>query len=208
MEQQKDRAGSMWKAGSGIRNAALAAGLALAAGAASAQDMREQARNAAVADGVSTAVGLAAGAMEVNPLGPVLAIGMKTLAFRYAESRPDTERPTIYAAVTSLWQGAAANNICVTAALLTGGTFAPACIAIGAAWAYKTWKATEHEREFWAHCGMVRVYVGQPELQCVYKAPATATAVAAAEVVLVTEVASSEVLVTEVVGNAQDAIEE
>ena len=49
-----------------------------------------------------------------------------------------------------------------------------AMAAIGAAWAYKTWKDTEHEREFWAHCGMVRVYVGQPELQCVYKAPVTA----------------------------------
>lgn len=206
MEQQKGRAGNVWEgAARGMRKTALGAGLALAACAAQAQDMQAQARHAAVADGVTTAIGLAAGAMEANPLGPVLAIGMKTLAFRYAESLPDTERPTVYATVTSLWQGAAANNICVTAAILTGGTFAPACIAIGAAWAYKTWKDTEHEREFWAHCGMVRVYVGQPELQCVYKAPVTA---AAATEVLVTEVASTEVLVTEVVGSAQDAIDE
>lgn len=202
MEQQKDRVGrSSRRARSGLRKAALGAGLALAMCTASAQDMREQARNAAVADGVSTAVGLAAGAMELNPLGPLVAIGMKTLAFRYAESRPDTERPTVYAAVASLWQGAAANNLCVTAAILTGGTFAPACLAVGAAWALKVWKDTEHERQFWEACSMVRVYVGQPELECIYKAPGTALATTE---VWVTEVAGSDVPRAEVVGSAEN----
>lgn len=185
-----------------LRQAVLAAGLALASGAAGAQEMREQARQAAVADGVSTAIGLAAGAVEANPLGPVLAIGLKTLAFRYAESLPDTERPRVYATVTSLWQGAAANNLCVTAAILSGGAFAPACVAVGAAWALKVWKDTEHERQFWEHCGVVRAYVGQPELQCVYKAPATL--LAAAEPAATAEVAE----VVELAGGVQEPGEE
>ncbi|MBE7366630.1 hypothetical protein [Ramlibacter pallidus] len=155
------------------RKLALAAALVTACGAASAQSGEEKARNAAIADGLSTLMGLAAGGVEANPIGPVLAIGMKAVALRYAETLPDTERPAVYAAATAMWGGAAANNVCVTAALLTGGSFAPACLALGAVWAMKTWKDTEHERLFWEGCAMLRQYAGEPALQCIYTPPGT-----------------------------------
>lgn len=152
------------------------AGLALALGSAQAQDGRSQALHAAIADGVSTAAGLAAGAVEVNPLGPVLALGMKAAMFHYAEGLPDTEQPAAYALGASMWAGAAANNVCVTAALLTSGGFAPVCLALGVAWGMKTWQETEHEREFWEGCALLRAYAGQPALTCVYTTPDTPVA--------------------------------
>lgn len=160
---------------------AAAAALAAASCAAQAQDSRDQAYNGAIADGVTTAVGLAAGAVEVNPLGPLLAIGMKAVTLQYAKTLPDTERPAMYAVAASMWQGAAANNLCVTAAILSGGSFTPVCIAIGVAWGVKTWKDTEHERQFWEGCAMLREYAGEPALECVYTAPEATVAAASRE---------------------------
>jgi hypothetical protein len=148
-----------------------AAVLSAALGSVHAQEAKDQAIHAVIADGVSTAVGLAAGAAEMNPLGPLLAMGMKAVLFRHAASLPDTEQPTVYAAAASVWSGAAANNICVTASILSGGSFAPACLLVGAAWAYRTWKATEHERTFWEGCALLRHYAQEPALQCVYTQP-------------------------------------
>lgn len=153
--------------------------LSLAFCAAQAQDARQQARDAAVTDGLSTAAGLAAGAVEMNPLGPLLAMGMKAATFHYASTLPDTQRPAVYAAAASMWSGATANNLCVTAALLSGGGFAPVCVALGVAWGMKTWKDTEHERQFWEGCALLRVYAQEPELTCVYTRPETEVAQAA-----------------------------
>ncbi|HEY0825248.1 MAG TPA: hypothetical protein VGD76_15785, partial [Ramlibacter sp.] len=144
--------------------------LSVAFCAAHAQDARQQARDAAVGDGLSTAAGLAAGAVEMNPLGPLLAIGMKAVTFHYASTLPDTQQPAVYAAAASMWSGATANNICVTAALLTGGGFAPACVVLGVAWGVKTWNDTEHERQFWEGCALLRQYANEPKLACVYDA--------------------------------------
>jgi hypothetical protein len=152
------------------------------------QAAEEEARNAAIADGLSTAVGLAAGAVELNPLGPILGMGMKAALFYYAKSLPDTERPAVYAKATAVWSGAAANNLCITASILTGGSFAPACLVIGAAWAMKTWQDTEHERLFWEGCAMLRQYANEPSLECVYSAPVQ---------VVVTEVTDTVVLAQE-----------
>jgi hypothetical protein len=152
----------------GLRTLAAAAALFAAIPAVHAQDAREQARNAAVADGVSTAVGLALGAAEMNPMGPVLAVGMKVVALNYVDKLPDVEQPEANAIMASVWSGFSANNVCITAAILTGGSFAPACVALGVGWGVKTWKETEQERQFWEGCAMLRSYSNLPELPCVY----------------------------------------
>jgi len=158
---------------------ALAALLVAAACGAQARDASEEAMGGAVADGVTTAVGLAAGAAELNPLGPVLSVGVKVALFQYAKGLPDTERPGVYAAAASWWQGAAANNICIAASVLSGGSFAPACVALGVAWGMRTWKETEPERQFWEGCALLRQYAGEPQMPCVYTRPAVKQAAAA-----------------------------
>jgi hypothetical protein len=163
----------------GLRQLAVAAVLAASFCSTYAQDTRGQAVNAAVADGLTTAMGLAAGAAEVNPVGPLMAMGMKAVLLRYAEGLPDTEQPAVYAVAASMWSGAAANNLCVTAAILSGGSFAPACVALGVAWGMKTWKESETERQFWEGCAMLRQYANEPAMQCVYTPPAGAMVAAA-----------------------------
>ena len=152
----------------GLRTLVAAAAISAAFSGAQAQELRQQARNAAVADGVTTAVGLALGAAEMNPLGPVLAVSMKAVALHYVDKLPDVEQPQAHAMMASVWGGFSANNLCITAALLTGGGFAPACVAIGVGWGMKTWKETETERQFWEGCAMLRAYSQLPELPCVY----------------------------------------
>jgi hypothetical protein len=167
---QQVRAAGLWRR---LGRVAAVAGLVAAFGTAQAQEVRSQALHAAIADGVSTAAGLAAGAVEMNPLGPILAVGMKAMVFRYAEDLPDTEQPAAYAAAASLWSGATANNVCVTAAILTSGSFAPVCVALGVAWGLKTWKESERERDFWEGCALLRAYAQEPALTCVYTTPDT-----------------------------------
>jgi hypothetical protein len=151
---------------------AILAALTLSATLASAQDIQQSARSAAVADTASTALGLAAGAVELNPLGPVLSIGMKAAYMKYAETLPEPEKAVALAASSSIWSGAAANNLCVVAAIATGGSFAPACIVLGVAWGLRAWQQTEHERQFWTEgCPMLRAYAEMPDLVCVYTAP-------------------------------------
>jgi hypothetical protein len=155
-----------------------AALLATAFASAHAREAQDEAVGGAVADGVTTAVGLAAGAAEMNPIGPVVGVGVKLAMFQYAKGLPDTQRPAVYAAAASWWQGAAANNICITAAVLSGGTFTPACVALGVAWGLKTWHDTEHERQFWEGCAALRKYAGEPAMPCVYTKPEAQPAVA------------------------------
>jgi hypothetical protein len=149
----------------------LAAAMAAFFGSAQADETKDQAVNAAIADSATTAVGLAAGAVELNPLGPILSLAVKPLVLRYVATLPDTEQPAAYAAASSIWGGAAVNNACVTVAILTGGGFATACMLLGAMWGIKSWNDTEHERLFWEGCGTLRVYAQQPDLQCIYTRP-------------------------------------
>lgn len=152
-----------------------AAALVATAGTVHAREASEPAVEAAVTDGLSTALGIAVGAAEMNPLGPVLALGMKAAVFQYASTLPDVEQPKVYAAAASFWGGATANNLCIAAALVSGGTFAPACVALGVAWGMKTWQESEHERLFWEGCAMLRAYANEPELKCIYSPPAPGT---------------------------------
>lgn len=157
----------------------LAAAFAVAAGAGHAQDAEQQARTGAVSDGVSMAVGLATGVADMNPVVPVLMMGMKTVTFEYTRTLPETERPAAYATAASVWQGTAVNNACMTAAVLTGGAFLPACVVAGVAWGMKTWNDSERERRFWEHCAIVREFAQQPDFGCVYHAGETQLAEAA-----------------------------
>lgn len=153
------------------RALAVAAAFAACSGAAGAQELKQQARNAAVGDGLSTAVGLAVGAAELGPAGALLSIGMKAATFQYVDSLPEVQQPRAYAIAASTWSGTAVGNVCITAALLTGGGFAPACVVAGVAWGMKTWRESEDQRQFWEHCAMLRTYTGEPEFECTYVPP-------------------------------------
>jgi hypothetical protein len=155
-----------------LTHTTLAALLCAAATCASAQELEQSARSAAVADTASTALCLAAGAVELNPLGPALSLGMKAAYMKYTDTLPEPEKAVALAASSSIWSGAAANNLCVIAAIATGGAFAPACIVVGVAWGLRAWQQTEHERQFWTEgCPMLRAYAEMPDLVCVYTAP-------------------------------------
>lgn len=111
----------------------------------------QTAGEAAAADVASTGIGLALGAAEANPLG-LLTIPGKLIALEYANSLPTGEREYALSAMGSLWTGAAANNVCVILAIVTGGAFAPFCIGVGLAVASAKWQAEANERLFWAIC--------------------------------------------------------
>ena len=154
-----------------LRALAAIAALVSGAGTAGAQELKDQARNAAVGDGLSTAVGLAVGAAELGPAGALLSIGMKAAAFQYVDSLPEVEQPRAYALAASTWSGTTVGNVCITAALLTGGGFAPVCVVAGVAWGVKTWRESEDQRKFWEHCAMLRTYTGEPQFECTYVPP-------------------------------------
>lgn len=147
------------------RRAILAAVLPVAACAAQAQEAKAQARTGAVADGVSSVVGIAAGA-SLNPLLPIVGVAVKAATFQHAESLPETERPRAYALAAASWQGSAAGNACFAASVLTVGSLLPACVAVGAAWGWKTWNESEHERLEADRCAALRSSSRKPKLRC------------------------------------------
>jgi hypothetical protein len=128
---------------------------------------KKQALQAAIVDTVSGAAVLATGVFAVNPLGPVLSIGMKAATLRYAESLPEHERPAAYASATAMWAGTTVGNLCVTAAFIaSGGALVPVCVALGAAWGMKTWNDGEQER-LWQTCASLRDFAQPPNFECV-----------------------------------------
>lgn len=147
------------------RKVMVAAVLSAAACAAQAQEAREQARAGAVADGVSSVVGIAAGA-PLNPMLPVVGAAFKAATLQHAESLPEAERPRAYALAAASWQGSAAGNTCAALSVLSGGSFLPACIAVGVGWGYKTWNASERERQEAARCAALRKSAHKPKLRC------------------------------------------
>lgn len=146
----------------------VAAALALAMSCANAQNQKEQAVNAAFADGITTAVGVAASGGVINPVGPLLTTAMKALTFQRASELPEVEQPAAYAAASAMWMGGTVSNVCITAVFLSGGGFAPACLAVGAAWGLKSWDDSEHERRFWERCAIVRQFAVRENVECVY----------------------------------------
>jgi hypothetical protein len=151
-------------AGKLLAGAALALGLSPLA----AQNQRERAVDAALADGVTTAVGVAAAGGAINPVGPLLATAMKAITLQRASQLPEAEQPAAYAAASAMWEGGTVSNVCMAAIFLTGGGFAPACLAVGAAWGLKSWDDSEHERRFWERCAIVRQFAMRENIECVY----------------------------------------
>lgn len=147
------------------RTVIVAALVAAALCPAQGQEAKSQARTGAVADGVSSAVGIAAGA-PLNPLLPVLGVAFKAATLQHAESLPDTERPRAYALAAAGWQGSAAGNTCAAVSVLSGGSFLPACVAVGVAWGWKTWGASERERMDAERCARLRVSTRKAKLRC------------------------------------------
>lgn len=144
--------------------AALLLALCLSAHA----DPSERAQNAAIADVASTGAALALGAAEANPLG-LLTLPMKFAAIRYAEGLPDGDKQTAQSVISSMWRGAAANNVCVIMSIVTGGTFAPVCAIAGFAVAWHEWQSGEIERQFWMVCAYEKQ--SNPELKCSFTTP-------------------------------------
>lgn len=144
--------------------AALLLALCLSAHA----DPSERAQNAAIADVASTGAALALGAAEANPLG-LLSIPMKLAAIKYAEGLDDGDKQTAQSVISSMWRGAAANNVCVIMSIVTGGTFAPVCAIAGFAVAWHEWQSSEIERQFWMVCANEKQ--SNPELKCTYTTP-------------------------------------
>lgn len=171
-----------WEDAISVRCRLAAAGLALLLGPAGvqAQDQHGQAVEAAFADGMTTAVGVAASGGVINPLGALLGTATKAVTFHRASKLPETEQPAAYAAASAMWMGSTVSNVCITAIFLTGGGFAPACLALGAAWGLKTWDDSEHERRFWERCAILRQFAVRQQVRCVYVPPKEAAAKEAA----------------------------
>lgn len=74
---------------------------------------------AAVADGVSTGLALSAGGLEANPLlstsplGLVAVTGIKLGLVNYADTLPQPEKRLTLKSTSSVWGGAAVNNIMI-----------------------------------------------------------------------------------------------
>jgi hypothetical protein len=92
----------------------------------------KNAMQAAVADGITTGLAVSSGALEMNPListspaGLVVLTGAKIALVKYADRLPEDEKRTLIKTSSSLWTGAAVNNLMV---LLSAPT--PAAIAVG-----------------------------------------------------------------------------
>ena len=120
-----------------------------------------EAMNAALADTATTAVSLAAGMVELNPLGAAGAVVVKMATMAYIKELPKTEQAHPYSVVASLWGGASASNLC----WLTG--IGPACFLIGAIRGQYIWNKGEDERTFWAICKSEQR--SDTSLQCEWK---------------------------------------
>ena len=171
----KEEAAVRQRGGAAVRLLAAAV-LALGLAPAGAQNTREQAMEAAFADGMTTAVGVAASSGAINPVGGLLTIATKAVTFHHASTLPETEQPAAYAAASAMWMGSAVSNVCITAVFLSGGGFAPACLALGAGWGLKAWDDSEHERRFWERCAIVREFAIRQEVDCVYGPPSNVAA--------------------------------
>lgn len=139
---------------------ALAAALMLATAA-----QAQPSTTAAALDVASTAVSIAIGATEANPIG-LATIPLKLAAIAHANTLPEGERQEQHLALATVWRGAAVNNLCVIAAIVTGGAFAPACIALGAVSVVKDYLTDAEQRQFWAICAAERA--SNPRIRCTY----------------------------------------
>lgn len=98
---------------------------------------------AAVADGITTGLALSAGALETNPListtplGLLALTGAKIALVKYAETLPEQEKRMVVKLSSSLWGGAAVNNLLVLLAAPT-----PLSLLAGLLMGFYTWRQT------------------------------------------------------------------
>jgi hypothetical protein len=121
------------------------------------------------ADISTTAIGLSIGAAESNPLGIGL-LAVKAIAYERIKSAPPQKQPAMWSAFGALGWGAAANNACVIALIVTGGTAVALCPVLGLATGLGTYAQAAPLREratFDAVCAQARV--DRPGLVCVYE---------------------------------------
>lgn len=122
-----------------------------------------------MADVGSTAIGLAMGAAEANPLG-ILTLGAKAIAYQQIKDAPATEQPALWSAYGAFGWGAAANNVCVIAAIASGGAAAALCPLLGLATGMTVYSGDEEKRNretFAAICAEQRQ--SNPALVCEYR---------------------------------------
>jgi hypothetical protein len=120
------------------------------------------------ADVGTTGVGLALGAAEANPL-VVATLGAKAYAAHQIAAAPAVDQPYLLGALDAFGWGAAANNVCVIAVIVSGGAGAAACPALGLAAGWRVWGAGAAARDratFDAVCAAERAR--RPEIVCVY----------------------------------------
>ena len=85
----------------------------------------KNAMHAAVADGISTGLALSAGAMEMNPListspiGLIALTGAKIGLVKFADRLPEPQKRLVIKTSSSVWGGAAVNNLMVALAAPT-----------------------------------------------------------------------------------------
>jgi hypothetical protein len=148
----------------------LAAAISLGTGQARAEPSgQQQAVAGHVADVGTTGIGLLLGAAEANPLG-VLTLGMKVLAHEKIRNAPAVEQPRLWSAYGAMGWGATANNVCVIAAIASGGIAGVLCPMIGLATGLGVWSQGAAERDratFAAICDQART--SNPELVCTYR---------------------------------------
>ena len=118
-------------------------------------------------DGGTTIGALALGAAEANPLG-LATVVLKYPLLQYCKGLPEDERTECYSAANAVWGGAAVNNVCVIAAILTGGAFAPVCIAAGIGYGVYAWNDTTPEQDFYTACAEYRRVSGE-SFRCEYQ---------------------------------------
>ena len=140
--------------------------------------LEQRAYTAAATDSATTVAGLAVGAAEANPLG-IAALALKVPVLLYADSLPEGERADAHQVIAAVWGGATVNNLCVLAAMVSGGAFGPACIAAGVAYAVYAWTPAPEvkpepgyafgaEVAFWTHCAEYKRASGDT-VRCVYR---------------------------------------
>ena len=116
----------------------------------------------------TTGVGLLLGAAETNPLG-LLTLGIKAVAYQKIKDSPPVEQPRLWGMYGAMGWGAAANNLCVIAAIATGGAAAAVCPLIGLGAGMGSWSAGSEERDkatFAVMCEEARIK--NPEMVCTY----------------------------------------
>jgi hypothetical protein len=151
----------------------LGAAVSVFTGQARAEDdpgaLQSKAMAGQVADVGSTAVGLALGAAEANPLG-ILTLGVKAIAYQQIKEAPAAEQPAMWSAYGAFGWGAAANNVCVLAAIATGGAAAALCPLVGLVTGMTVYGGDEEKRNrdtFAAICEEQRQI--NPKITCEYR---------------------------------------